>query len=221
MASKDDGRNGRDDPRSTARARVLTLARAMLPLSDGISDELIGDLADGAGVSVRALRTLFPTNADLLRAVNQQLIDECAGRLTSAAGRFTPVSPDDDLREAAVALAEAWPMDWASLVIRSRERADALAGRTGHAEVADSERSFVPALLDAFLTLMARLNRQFTWEPVLAVRLVILAYERSFEAWVMSGGDERTFATSPFVQQTLPQIFAGISAPLPAADATG
>ncbi|WP_448808515.1 hypothetical protein [Agromyces bauzanensis] len=200
--------------RSAARTRVLTLARALLPLSDGVSNDLVAELCSQAGISVPAFRRLFPTNADLLRGMNQQLIDECATRLSAATDRFRPPTGDDDLKAAAVALAEAWPMDWAALTIRSRERADALAGRIPHPEVVEAERSFVPALLDAFLTLMVRLNRQFVWPPVLAVRVVILAYERSFEAWIMAGGNERTFASSPFVTHTLPQILAGLSRPI-------
>lgn len=221
MTTTDDDRAphaGRaEQARIASRARIIALARSLLPISDGVSEDLVRELADQTGISVRALRTLFPTNADLLRAVNEQLIAECAQRLSHATDSVPPGSSEMTLQEAARALAESWPMDWASLTIRARERANALAGRTGVTEVIAAERAFVPALLDAFLTLMARLDRRFVWEPVLAVRVVILAYERSFEAWVMSGGDERTFPTSPFVQQTLPQILDGLSEPNPEA----
>ena len=204
--------------RAAARSRVLTLARALLPASDGVSDDLVSEIADQANLSMRSFRTLFPTNADLLRAVNDELIRECAERVAAVSHKVEPGSSAENVRAAAEALALAWPMNCASLSIRAHERARALSDQTFRPEVAQIERAYVPALLDAFLSLMARLERRFVWPPVLGVRVVILAYERSFESWILSGGDERNFHTSPFVQETLPQILIGLSTPISVED---
>ncbi len=200
--------------RRAAEARVLTLARAVLPLSDGISDELVREICHQAGLNLPTFRTIFHSNDDLLRKVNQALVEECSARVAEAAEGFTPLPGESDLQAAARSLAEAWPMDWASLSIRSRERANAVSRRIGVSEVTASERRFMPALLDSFLTMVGRLEREFSWPPLLAVRVIILSYERSFEAWVMDGGDERTFASSPFVRRTLPEILDQVTSPL-------
>lgn len=204
-----------DAAKRGARARLVALARTILPVSDGLTPALVTELCHQAGLTHATFRTLFPEDVDLLRAVNDALVEECAARLGGAAAHVTRTGTEEEqLAAAARALAEQWPMDWASLSIRARERADALSTGTALREVLDAERRFVPALLDALLAVMARLDRQFVWEPILAVRVIVLAYERSFEAWVMGGGDERTFPDSPFVQQTLPAILAGVSAPV-------
>ncbi|MWB96993.1 hypothetical protein [Agromyces seonyuensis] len=205
------------DTRNRMRARIARLARALLPLADVATERLVDELCRQTDISVRAFRGLFPTDDDLIRAVNQQILDECAERLQGAAGGVE-ASGDEalDLQSAARALAEAWPMDWATLTIRSRERAAALMARDGSRPDAllDTERGYAPAILEALVGVFTRIGREFVWEPLLAARVITLAYERSFEAWALAGGDERDFPASPFTTHTLPRILAGVSRPI-------
>ena len=46
------------------------------------------------------------------------------------------------------------------------------------------------------------------------VRVVILTYERSFESWILSGGNEKSFPESSYVRHTLPALLLGVSRPL-------
>ncbi len=75
----------------------------------------------------------------------------------------------------------------------------------------ESERAFLPALLDAFELLLSRIDREFEWQPALAVRVVILTYERSFESWILAGGNESSFSESSYVRNTLPALLLGVS----------
>ncbi|UJP09058.1 hypothetical protein L2X99_11335 [Microbacterium sp. KUDC0406] len=204
-----------DAARRASRARVVTLARILLPTWDGSLAELTTELRTEAGLSDGAFRTLFPTDSALLHAVDLELIEECAQRVRSAAESFDAREHDgEDLVLAlSIALAEARPLDWSSLTIRLRERQLAASTGARSEDVIESERAFLPALLDAFELLFSQIGREFEWQPALGVRVVILTYERSFESWIMSGGDEKSFAGSPFVRQTLPALLLGVSRP--------
>lgn len=200
--------------RRANRARVITLARIMLPTWRGTLAALTAELRRESALGEGAFRTLFPTDRDLLHAVDVELLEECAQRVRAAAENFDPAEHEgEDLPLAlSVALAEARPLDWSSLNIRLRERQLAASTGARSEDVIESERAFLPALLDAFELLFSRIGRRFEWQPALGVRVVILTYERSFESWIMSGGNEQSFADSPYVRQTLPALLLGVSA---------
>ncbi|WP_217181024.1 hypothetical protein [Streptomyces sp. AC495_CC817] len=199
--------------RRQRRARVIVLARAALPTWDGSLQELIAELRKEAGLSEGAFRTLFAEGRDLLRAVDHELIEECAQRVRSAATGFVPEQHPGEAPEHAlsVALARAHPLDWSSLTIRLRERQLAASTGVRSEDVMESERAFLPALLDAFELLLSRIDREFEWQPALAVRVVILTYERSFESWILAGGNESSFSESSYVRNTLPALLLGVS----------
>ncbi len=205
-----------ESAREASRARVITLARILLPTWDGSLSALTAELSREAGIREVGFRALFPEDRDLLRAVDRELLEECAQRLRSAAERFDPAAHGDENPEVAlsVALAEARPLDWNSLTIRLRERQLATSTGIRSEDVIASEKAFLPALLEAFELLLARIGRRFEWQPALGVRVVILTYERSFESWVLAGGNEQSFSESPYVRQTLPALLLGVSRPL-------
>lgn len=198
--------------REYAHGRIIRLARALLPITDRITDEFVHDLSNEVGIAPAAFRTLFPTNDDLLREVNQHLIQECMDRL-----RVLPDGVLDgtvDLATAARSLATAWPIDWAGVTIRAKERAAALTNPQLAQTVLSAERSYAPAILEVLVELLRRTGRRFSWPPLLAARVVLLTYERSFEAWLMSGANERAFPESPYVRETLPRLLDQITEPL-------
>ncbi|MGN8026836.1 hypothetical protein [Microbacterium sp. 22242] len=201
--------------RRQSRARVITLARIMLPTWDGSLPALIAELRRESGLSDGAFRTLFPGDRDLLHAVDHELLEECARRVRSAAESFDPDAHPDVPPEVAIsaALARARPLDWSSLTIRLRERQLAAATGARSEDVMESERAFLPAMLEAFELLLSRIGRRFDWQPALGVRVVILTYERSFESWILSGGNEKSFPESSYVRHTLPQLLLGVSRP--------
>lgn len=214
--AKDERSSRVDASRRQSRARVITLARIMLPTWEGSLPALVAELRAETGLGDGAFRTLFPADRDLLHAVDHELLEECAQRVRSAAESFDPEQHPDVPPEVAmsVALAGARPLDWNSLTIRLRERQLAASTGARSEEVMESERAFLPALLDAFELLLSRIGRRFEWQPALGVRVVILTYERSFESWVMSGGNEKSFSESSFVRHTLPALLLGVSRPL-------
>lgn len=201
--------------RRQSRARVITLARIMLPTWDGTLPALTAELRSEAGLGDGAFRTLFPTDRDLLHAIDLELLEECAHRVRSAAESFDPDQHPDQAPEVAMstALARARPLDWNSLTIRLRERQLAASTGARSEDVLESERAFLPALLDAFELLLSRIGRRFEWQPALGVRVVILTYERSFESWILSGGNEKSFPESSYVRHTLPALLLGVSRP--------
>jgi len=199
--------------RRRRRAQVITLARTALPTWGGSLPELVADLRRETGLSDGAFRTLFADDRDLLRAVDHELIEECAQRVRSAAMAFDPDQHPEEALETAisVALARARPLDWSSLTIRLRERQLAASTGARSEDVIASERAFLPALLEAFELLLSRIGREFEWQPALAVRVVILTYERSFESWILSGGSESSFSESSYINNTLPALLLGVS----------
>ncbi|MDT0156224.1 hypothetical protein Q9R19_01155 [Microbacterium sp. ARD32] len=204
-----------ESTRRVNRSRVITFARIMLPTWDDTLAALTAELSREAGIGEGAFRTLFPADRDLLHAVDVELLEECAQRVRAAAESFDAAQHEgEDLTLAlSIALAEMRPLDWSSLNIRLRERRLAAATGARSEDVIASERAFLPALLDAFELLLSRIGRRFEWQPALGVRVLILTYERSFESWIMSGGNEQSFPQSSYVRQTLPQLLLGVSAP--------
>ena len=98
---------------------------------------------------------------------------------------------------------------YASIRLRERQLAASTGARSE--DVIASERAFLPALLEAFELLLSRIGREFEWQPALAVRVVILTYERSFESWILSGGSESSFSESSYIKNTLPALLLGVS----------
>lgn len=204
-----------DAARRQSRARVITMARILLPTWDGSLPALTTELRRESGLGDGAFRTLFASDRDLLHAVDHELLEECAQRVRSAAESFDPAAHPDEPPEVAIsaALARARPLDWSSLTIRLRERQLAASTGARSEDVIESERAYLPALLEAFELLLSRIGRRFAWQPALGVRVVILTYERSFESWILSGGNEKSFPESSFVRQTLPALLLGVSSP--------
>ena len=60
---------------------------------------------------------------------------------------------------------------------------------------------------------MAKLDRAFVWPPRLAVRVILDTFERSFEAWLLSGNPEAGFPSSLYVRRTLPTILEELTRP--------
>lgn len=206
--------NRPDQNRADAIRRVARAARAPLAAGRGVTSELIRDVCDQVGIHHHGFRTLFPTKDALLDAVNDDLVQECSSRLRHGVDQFFPVGSDDEVfEEAALALARAWPLDRAGLVIRASRRLSALEDTASGLAAIAGERRFASELLDIFTTLMHRLDREFSWPPALAVRVFLDTYERSFEAWILEGNDEIAFDESPYVSRTLPTLIKGMSQP--------
>lgn len=212
---------GTRSPRAEAtlranRARAVTLSRALLPTWTGSMAEFCEEVRSESGLSIASFRTLFPQDTDLFLAIEQHLLEECADRVRSVAEHFQVDgrSGEEAVAALAVALADAQPLDWSSLTIRLRERQLAAASGSRREEVVHSERAFLPSLIDAFEALLASVGRQFEWRPILAVRVILLTYERSFESWVVSGRRERAFSESAYIRQTLPELLLGVSRPV-------
>lgn len=210
-----------EQQRATTLRRITVATRVALSSDGALTEHVIADVCDQVGIHQHALRVLFPTDDDLLDAVNEVLVDECADRLRGGVERFTP-GDGNRFAAASVALAESWPLDRGGMIIRANRRLRALQGDDG-GHVVLAERRFVGALTDVLTGLMTKLDRRFSWQPALAVRVIIDTYERSFEAWVVGGHPETDFAESPYVQRTLPTLLQELSAPLvaPVAEVTG
>lgn len=211
---------GARSPRAEAtlranRLRAVTLSRTLLPTWTGSMSEFCEEIRLESGISIPSFRALFPADSDLFLAIEQQLLEECADRVRSVADRFEAQdrSGEDAVAALAVALADAQPLDWSSLTIRLRERQLAAVSGSRREEVVQSERAFLPSLIDAFEALLASVGRRFEWRPILAVRVILLTYERSFESWVVSGESERSFSESAYIRQTLPELLLGVSRP--------
>lgn len=68
-------------------------------------------------------------------------------------------------------------------------------------------------LVPVFEDLMMKLDRRFAWPAVLAVRVIVDTYERSFENWLLTGNREEDFDASPYATRTLPVLMRGTSVP--------
>ena len=52
---------------------------------------------------------------------------------------------------------------------------------------------------------------------MLAVRVIVDTYERSFESWLLMGNREEDFDASPYATRTLPVLLRETSAPIQSA----
>ncbi|UIP59546.1 hypothetical protein DSM26151_24570 [Agromyces marinus] len=204
--------------------RLTRAARVALGSGRPLDDRLIADICEQNGVHPTAFRRFFATDDDLLDAVNEQLVLDCVSRLRSAVDAFeatdataagaSEVAAPDPLGVAARMLADSWPLDRGGLIIRSQRRLRALTSPDGGGDAAAAaERSFVERLVPVFEDLMRKLGRRFTWPPVLAVRVILDTYERSFESWLLMGHREEDFDGSPYAARTLPVLLRGTSEP--------
>jgi hypothetical protein len=87
-------------------------------------------------------------------------------------------------------------------------------GGGGGVAAAAAVRSFVERLVPVFEDLIGKLDRRFTWSPMLAVRVIVDTYERSFESWLLMGNREEDFDASPYAMRTLPVLLRGTSEPV-------
>jgi AcrR family transcriptional regulator len=73
------------------------------------------------------------------------------------------------------------------------------------------ERRFVSVLTSVFDELVPKLDRTFSWNPTLAVRVILDAREGSFEAWLLDGHTEPNFSESPYIARTSPKLLEQVS----------
>lgn len=198
--------------RARTRGRLVVAARTTLSFTGEITPPLIADICAQAGVNPSGFRSIFASNDDLLDAVNALLVEECAARLHAGVSAFEAPGDGTDMVAAAFALASSWPIDRGGLLIRSRRRVSALLDSRNGSNALEADRRFSDALTEILSELVAKLGRQFSWNPAIAVRVILDAYERSFEAWILSSHSEQSFAESPFVARTLPALIEGVTA---------
>lgn len=179
--------------------------------SGGVTRRLVADVCAQVGVNSHLFHQLFPSEGTFLDAINDLLVDECASRLREGVSQFHPSGDEDDFRRASVALADSRPLTRSGVLIRESRRMVALETNADGELVAKAERRYVGALVDVFVDLMGRLGRTFAWPPILAVRVILDTYERSFEMWLICGHDEVDFGSSPYVQNTLPSLLRHVS----------
>ncbi len=199
--------------RATTKRRITAAARVALSSGGMVTEHLIADVCEQVGVHHQAFRVFFPIDDELLDAVNDLLVDECADRLRGGVARFSPTNGASSFVEASIALAKSWPLDRGGMIIRANRRLRALQGGDSGGRVVLAERRFVGALADVLTEMMTTLERRFSWQPALAVRVILDTFERSFEAWILSGRGESEFPTSPYVQRTLPTLLEELSVP--------
>jgi AcrR family transcriptional regulator len=197
--------------------RLTRAARVALGSGRALDERLIADICEQNGVHPTAFRRFFPTDDALLDAVNEQLVHDCVARLRSAVDAFEAMADPagDPVEIAARMLADSWPLDRGGLILRAQRRLRALTahGVGGGDAAAAAERSFVERLVPVFEDLMRKLDRTFAWPPMLAVRVVVDTYERSFESWLLMGNRENDFDASPYATRTLPVLLRETSAP--------
>lgn len=172
---------------------------------------LVSDVCEQIGLHPHAFRSLFPTDDVLLDAVNDLLVEECAERLRGGVSAFTPKGDGSGCAEAALALAKSWPLDRSAMIIRAERRFRALHTGEGDRTVTAAERRFVSVLIGVFDELLPKLDRTFSWNPTLAVRVILDTWERSFEAWLLDGHTESNFSESPYIARTLPTLLEQVS----------
>lgn len=179
-----------------------------------LSDELCAEACVQTGVHPSAFRTLFQTDDALYERVVGSLDEECRLRLRAAVAEFTTeadASDHEGLVAAAACLVRARPLDRSSLMIRSERRLAALRSPGGGEMITEADRRLVAASIDTFEVLVSKLGRRFLWPPRLAVRIIFDSYERSFEAWILRGGDDNDFLSSRYARRTLPQMLEQMS----------
>ena len=205
---------------SGSTARTLELKRRLVAgarlhaavAGVGITPAIVADVCAQVGVSTSLFRRLFPSDAEFLDEINDLLVEECAARLAASVSRFRPAggSPFSD---AASMLAHAHPLTRSGMHIRAHRRLRSLEIVEPGGRVAASERRYVAVLVDTIGELLSRLEREFQWPPILATRVVLDSYERSFELWIIGGGGEDDFSSSPYVARTLPRLLQEVSRP--------
>ncbi|TDW29200.1 hypothetical protein [Cryobacterium psychrophilum] len=197
--------------RSSTRRRITIAARVSLATGGGVNQRMVSDVCEQIGLHPHAFRSLFPTDDVLLDAVNELLVEECAERLQGGVSAFTPKGDGSEFTEAALALAKSWPLDRSAMIIRAERRFLALHKGEGDRTVTAAERRFVSVLTSVFNGLLPKLDRTFSWNPTLAVRVILDTWERSFEAWLLDGHSESSFFESPYIARTLPALLEQVS----------
>jgi AcrR family transcriptional regulator len=201
--------------REDARRRLVVAGRVQLAGFGQLVPATIVDICAQVGVSQAAFRGFFPNDDAFFDAIHDSLVEECADRLRACVDAFEPsASGDTALVEASAALANSWPLTRGGMLIRSNRRNRGIRDNADGLVIARAERMFVGALLGVFTDLMTRLGRVFTWEPKLAVRVILDTYERSFEMWLLSGNEELDFSSSSYIRRTLPELLGQMSRPL-------
>ena len=205
--------------RQAVMARLATAARVPLAESCGVTPQLIDDVCRQVGVHPHSFRALFPDDDAFLDAVTDGLVEDCAARLRGGVAAFEPSAEAAGgssvaFAEAAVALADSWPLDRDGMLIRADRRARALRRSDGGSAVLKAEKLFLDALVDVHSELMAKLGRRFAGSPVRSVRVILDTYERAFETWLLTGADAAGFHSSPYVQRTLPTLLENMSEPV-------
>ena len=205
--------------RQAVMARLATAARVPLAESGGVTPQLIDDVCRQVGVHPHSFRALFPDDDAFLDAVTDGLVEDCAARLRGGVAAFEPSAEAAGgssvaFAEAAVALADSWPLDRDGMLIRADRRARALRRSDGGSAVLKAEKLFLDALVDVHSELMAKLGRRFARSPVRSVRVILDTYERAFETWLLTGADAAGFHSSPYVQRTLPTLLENMSEPV-------
>ncbi|MDJ0349601.1 hypothetical protein [Cryobacterium sp. PH29-G1] len=206
--------NKTESQRDGARRRLTLAGRIALAGGGGVTPQLIADVCDQAGIHPRSFRTLYATDDAFLDAVQETLAVECAERLRSSFGAIAGLEDVQMLQAAAVALARSRPIDRGAVIIRSERRLRALRSPNDANALLAAEHRQLDALSAVVAELIGQLNRDALWPTSLAARIIIETYERSFEAWVFGGGDERDFHTSSYVTRTLPTLLSRMTTPI-------
>jgi hypothetical protein len=193
--------------RRRSRLLVARAARAALSFDGRLTAPTIQDACEQAGIHPHAYRVLFPTNEVLLDEITGILVAESSSRMGRMVEQFRPEGDHaEDLRRAAIHLANSSPLDRAGLMIRVERRIAAVRRRDGGDAVEGSEDALIAVLADILSALLRKLGREPTWPTRLLARVVLDTYERSFEGWLLGGNEESTFHESAYVREVLPLI---------------
>lgn len=199
--------------RQRTRQQLVAAARSALSYTGEITPRVVSDVCEQVGLHPTAFKTFFATEDALLDAVNDALVEECATRLRRGVALFeAPADPAVALQSAALALAGSWPIERGGLLIRARRRVSALGAAAAAEPVVAADKRFSIALSETLTDMMGKLGRRFEWNTGLAVRVILDTYERSFEAWILTGHSEASFDQSPYVRRTLPELLRQTSA---------
>ncbi|QJU53425.1 hypothetical protein SCB71_09180 [Herbiconiux sp. KACC 21604] len=199
--------------RADARSRLAAAGRIALAAGGAVTPQLIADVCEQAGIHPESFRALFATDDEFLDAVQERLAEECAERLRAGLGGLAGLDDEELLGRAAVALAQARPIDRGAVIIRAERRLRALRSANAAESLLAAERRHLETLSAVVIELIDELDRDPSWPPALAARLILESYESSFEGWVFAGHDESDFDTSSYVTRTLPTLLARMTSP--------